>query len=200
MKYELENVAFNQDVITVNGSTLYEYKEWLTDGNMAINKNCVNIENCTIKPLEEKMYKNYIEPIIKQENLLNVIADENQIIYIYDRDYLGNNIYKTNTKYVVIGSSYHEIFQEEGFTITFYKDSKFYFFLPLCDTDGKENNHLMFVGMVMACQATKKNVQNAIAINEFYDKLEHPKRDLIATEYDIETFKPSGIITKPKGF
>lgn len=25
-------------------------------------------------------------------------------------------------------------------------------------------------------------------------------RDIIAREYDIETFKPSGIITKPKGF
>lgn len=199
MKYELEDVAFNQDLITVNGKVLYEYNEWLTDGNMAFNKHCVNIENCTIKPLEEKMYKNYIEPIIKCENLLNVIDKENEIMDIYYREYRGINIYKTKTKYVIICSDYNDIFQDSGCCITFYKENKFYFFLPLCDIDGKENNHLMFVGMVMACQTEKQLVLNAIAINEFFYNLPSVKRDLIATEFDIKTFEPNGMITKAKG-
>lgn len=198
MKYELDDVAFNQDLITINGITLYEYNEWLTDSNMVFNKYCVDVENCTIKPLEEKLGKNYIEPVIKRENLLNIITDENEIIDTFDIDYIGYNIYKTKTKYVAIDNKYHEIFNVEDLLTTFYKDDKIYFFSPLYDRDNKEIEHLMFIGIVMVCQVSKDIIKNAIAINKFYDNLVYPKRDLIASEYNIKTFEPSGTITKPE--
>ena len=200
MKYKLTTEEFNQDVITITGITLYEYDKWLTDGQMVVNKYTVNVENCTIKPLEEDMFKKHIEPLITFENLKKIIADKNEIEDIYEREYIGNNIYKTKSKYVIIGSDYHTIFREEECTIVFYKDDKFYFFLPLCDVDGTENDELMFVGVVMACQATLQKVKNALAVNEFLDSLPPMPREMFATEFDIKTFNPSGTITKPRTF
>ena len=200
IKYKLTDYQYSQNIFEVRGKSLYEFENIAIDQSMFFDKRCINFINCNLKHLEEELYTKHIAPLISVKNLSDVIKNENEVIKTYSKPLYGYYLYQTKNKYICIADTYHKIFCEWEEPIIFYKNDIVYFFEEMPDENNNYNGDLMFIGGVMTCQVTETLVKNIIEINKFYNTLPEISKDLIASEFDVKTFKPNGTITKPKGF